>query len=96
MGTSFAIVALIALIGLAAVLAALVQRRRSIPLAVAALFMAFVTAVGAWYAWAESHSTPWTLGYAALAILSLVAAVRQCLGSRKPPAEQAKPHEWPS
>jgi predicted tellurium resistance membrane protein TerC len=77
MGITFAVVALAALIGMAAVLAALVNRRHSIPLTVAALFVAVTAGGGAWYAWAESHSTPWTLGYGAVAVISLLAFIRQ-------------------
>jgi hypothetical protein len=77
MGIASAVVALVALVGLVAVLAALVNRRRSIPLAVAMLPVAAFTAVGAWYSWAETHSVAWTLGYGAVAVVSLVGLIRQ-------------------
>lgn len=77
MGITLAIAALVALIGLAAVFYALVNRRRSVVLAIAALLVALAAGGGAWYAWVESHSTAWMLGYAAVLAISLVASFRQ-------------------
>ena len=93
MGITFVVVALVAVLGLTAVFAALVNRRRSISLAVAAVLVAIVTAGGAWYAWTESQSALWTLGYGAVAVVSLVASIRQCVIGREPPTAQAEPRE---
>ncbi|HUG66294.1 MAG TPA: hypothetical protein VMM76_01005 [Pirellulaceae bacterium] len=77
MGITFVVVAVLCVAGLIAVLYGLVNRRRSILLAVVALLLALTTGGGAWYAWAESQSMPWTAGYGAIVVVSLIAAIRQ-------------------
>jgi hypothetical protein len=70
-----------------AVLMALFVRPRrllvSVPLGLIAASAAPLAALGAWSAWAESHSIPWTVGYAALAVVSVAAAIRQFAGCGK-------------
>lgn len=77
MGITFVVVAVLFVAGLIAVLYGLVNRRRSILLAVVALLLALTAGGGAWYAWAESQSMPWTVGYGAIVVVSLIAAFRQ-------------------
>jgi len=60
------------------VLWGLFSRRRSVVVGVITASVALLATVGAWYAWAESRSTPWTLGYAAVVVISVAATVRQC------------------
>lgn len=93
MGITLAVVVLLALVGFGVVVFGLVNRRRSIPLAITVLFVALLACGGAWYAWVESHSTAWTLGYATVAVVSFVASVRQCRIGRKQPTEQTERRE---
>jgi multidrug resistance efflux pump len=55
----------------------LFSRRRSVIGGVIAASMALLATGLAWYAWAESESTPWTLGYVVVAVASVASAVRQ-------------------
>ena len=77
MGVTLVAVAILCVAGLIAVLYGLVNRRGSILLAVVALLLALTTGGGAWYAWAESRSIPWMVGYGAIVVVSLIAAIRQ-------------------
>ena len=61
----------------------LLSKQRSAFVGVIAASVAVLAAVGAWYAWAESRSIPWTVGYAALAVVSVAAAIRQLAGCGK-------------
>lgn len=69
---------------LSAVLLGLVVRPRRVPLRVllfvTAAVVALFSAGGAWYAWMESRSTVWALGYALLALLGSASAIRQVVG----------------
>jgi hypothetical protein len=85
MAITLGVAALVALSGLAAVLYALVNRRRSMLLAIAAVFVALAAGGGAWYAWVESQSTAWTLAYGAVLALSLVAFFRQFFIGKEQP-----------
>ncbi len=55
----------------------LFSQRRSMLLAGIAVCVAVLAAIGAWYAWAETQSVPWTVGYGVLAVASIIAAIRQ-------------------
>jgi len=76
-----------AIAALCATLWGLVARQRSAVVGVIAASVALLAAVGAWYAWAESQSTPWTVGYGVVVALSVASAIRQWTGgaSRKDP-----------
>lgn len=58
----------------------LFTKQRSVVIGVVAAAVAVLATVGAWYAWAESRSIPWTVGYAVLVAASLASAARQCIG----------------
>ncbi len=60
----------------------LFTKQRSVFIGVIAGAVAVLAAVGAWYAWAESQSTPWTIGYLVVVIGALASAVRQFAGGR--------------
>ncbi len=66
---------MIAALGLA--LWGLVAKRRSPVIGVIAAAVALIAAGGAWYAWAESKSIPWTIGYGVMAFIGLASAMRQ-------------------
>jgi peptidoglycan/LPS O-acetylase OafA/YrhL len=69
------------LAGLAVALWGLFSKRRSATIATIAILVAILAAGGGWYAWAESESIPWTIGYAVVAVACLASAVRQIMGS---------------
>jgi hypothetical protein len=58
----------------------LFSRRRSVIGGVIAASVALLATGLAWYAWAESQSIPWTLGYGVVAVASVASAIRQCVG----------------
>ena len=62
----------------------LVARRRSRVLGVIAAAVALMAAGGAWYAWAESKSVPWTVGYGVIVVVSLASTMRQLFGASPP------------
>jgi len=52
------------------------RSRRSIAIAVVAAVVAVLAAGCGWYAFAESRSVPWTIGYAVLSLVSLSVAIK--------------------
>lgn len=58
----------------------LFSRRRSVVVGVIAASVALLAAGGAWYAWTESQSMPWTVGYGVVAVTGIASAMRQCAG----------------
>jgi hypothetical protein len=58
----------------------LFTRQRSTVGGVIALGVAVFAAVGAWYAWAETHSITGSVVYTTVVIASFVSAARQFLG----------------
>ena len=69
-------------LALAAMLYGAVASRASIAAALIALAVMIAAAGGSWYAWAESASLPWTLGYAMTALVAAAVVLRNLLGSR--------------
>ena len=53
--------------------------RRSIPIALVALAVLGVGSLGGWYAWMETQSLPWTIGYLTVAAIALIAFIRQIM-----------------
>lgn len=60
----------------------LFARQRSAVVGAIAVAVAALAAIGAWIAWAESNSMPWTVGYGVLVAASLTAAARQFLNGK--------------
>jgi hypothetical protein len=73
------LLAIIAL-ALAVVMSGLFTSERSIVGALFSLAVAVVAFGGALYAWGESHSIPWTVGYGTVVLLSMASAARQLVG----------------
>lgn len=71
-------IGMIALLGLA--FWGLIVKPRSPVIGVIAAAVALMAAGGAWYAWADSKSIPWTIGYGVVALACVAAAVRQLFG----------------
>jgi uncharacterized membrane protein (DUF441 family) len=67
---------------LAALVWGLFGKKRSIVLALVALVVAGLAALGSYYSLVETQSTPWALGYAAAAILAVVVAGRQLISKK--------------
>lgn len=82
MGSQGAIVFAIAIAALAVVAWGAFSARRSIAIAVVSITVAVVAAGCGWYAFVESQSLPWTLGYVAPALLSLGVGIRHMIGGR--------------
>ena len=55
----------------------LFNKRRSILIILADVLVILTTGIGALYAWGESHSLPWAIGYFSFFILGIVSIVRQ-------------------
>ena len=62
----------------------LVANQRSAVAVVIAVVVALLAAGGAWYAWAESKSIPWTIGYGVVALACAASAMRLLFGARSP------------
>ena len=71
---------MIAVLGIA--LWGLVAKPRSRVIGVFAATVALMAAGGAWYAWAESKSVPWTIGYGVVALACMASAMRQLFGAK--------------
>ena len=71
---------MIAVLGIA--LWGLVAKPRSRVIGVIAATVALMAAGGAWYAWAESKSVPWTIGYGVVALACMASAMRQLFGAK--------------
>ena len=80
MGFGFVGFALMILLALAVVAYGLLGSKKSIGVALIAVAVAVLAAGGAWYAWAESHDMPWTIGYSVVVVISIAAAARQFVG----------------
>ena len=55
----------------------LLTRRRSFIASVIAAFVTILSGGCAWYAWVESQSAAWTVGYALMSLIALTSAARQ-------------------
>jgi hypothetical protein len=61
----------------------LATRRKSALAAMGCVVLAMLAAGCAWYAWAESKSTAWSVGYGIVMGISLASAGRQFLRSNR-------------
>ena len=53
---------------------------KSVLVGLASGIVAILAALGAWYAWAESNSLPWTLGYGLIFLMAVASSIRQFSG----------------
>jgi di/tricarboxylate transporter len=83
MNIDTAVIFLGAIAALGATVWGLFAKRRSAAIGIIAAAVALLAAVCAWYAWAETKSIPWTLGYGAVVGASLASSVRQLWPSSK-------------
>lgn len=77
MGVHFVIFALLCLTGLSITVFGLFNSHKSLLISLVALVVAAAAFVGAGYAWTESKSLPWTVGYAVVVLVSVISAGRQ-------------------
>ena len=82
MGSQGAIIFIGAIVALAVVVWGAFRSRQSITIAVVAVVVAVVAAGCGWYAFAESESLPWTIGYGVVALLSVGVGMKHVIGSR--------------
>ena len=82
MGTQGAIIFIGVAIALAMTVWGAFRSRRSIAIAVVALLVTVLAAGCGWYAFAESRSLPWTIGYGVVALLSLGVGIRHLRSER--------------
>lgn len=82
MGVEGAVVIIGALIALGMVVWGGFSTRRSIVVAVVALGVTFLAAGCGMYAFTESNSLPWAIGYGVIAMLSLGVGIKHLVGNR--------------
>lgn len=74
MGAPLAIFLLIAVVAIGYLVWSAINGNRSLVLPLVAFLLASIAALGAWHAWGESQSLPWTLGYLTIAVGVVLAA----------------------
>jgi hypothetical protein len=79
MGFTAAIIFLAAILALAVVAWGAFTKQKSVVVALVALAVVGVAGLLSWYALIETQSTPWTMGYGAVAIASTAVAARHLL-----------------
>ena len=77
MGSQGTAILLVLLLALALTLWGLFAKQQSFLVGMIAGIVAAVMALGAWYAYAESNSMPWTIGYGVVCLMALAASIRQ-------------------
>jgi hypothetical protein len=82
MGGSGAIIFLGVTAALAVVAWGAFAARRSVAVAVVAAIVAVLASGCAWYAFAESQSLPWTIGYGVVTLLSICVGIKHVVGRR--------------
>jgi hypothetical protein len=82
MGIEGIVVAVFALLALAALVWGMFGKKRSLVVAFIALAVVGLAALGSYYSFVETQSTPWALGYAGAAVFALVVAGRQLMSKK--------------
>ena len=77
MGSQGAIICFGVIVALAVVAWGAFRSQQSIAVAVIAVIVALLAAGCSWYAYAESQSLPWTIGYGYVALLSVTVAMKR-------------------
>jgi hypothetical protein len=80
MNIESAVLFLCVIVAVAVAIWGLLGRTRSPIIGIIAVFVSILAAVGAWYAWAETKSTPWTNGFSVVVLAAILSAVRQFSG----------------
>lgn len=82
MGSQGAAILIGVIVALAVVAWGAVRSRPSIAVAAVAVIVALLAAGCCWYAYSESQSLPWTIGYGVVSLLSISVGIKHILGSR--------------
>ena len=80
MGSTGTAIFLGLLLALALTLWGLFTKQQSFLLGVISGIVAALTALAAWYAYAESNSMPWTIGYSLVCLMAIASSIRQFAG----------------
>ena len=91
MNLTSAIVLLLFLLVIALGIYGIFRSRRSILIGLSSLVLATLAGLGSWYSFAESHSLPWTIGYAILALVGTVSAFRNLAPGHRDPDRSKLP-----
>ena len=83
MGKAGAVILLVVMLAFLATIYGVIAGKRSAWIVLASAVVIALSALGAWYSWAESQSVGGTVVYLVILVVGLVAAVRQF---SKPPA----------
>lgn len=82
MGYEGALVLIGVIVALAVVVWGAFKPGRSITVAIVAFLVAVLAAGCGWYAFAESRSMPWTIGYGVVSLMSLAVAMKNLIATR--------------
>jgi cytochrome bd-type quinol oxidase subunit 1 len=82
MGGYSAVIFIGVIVALALVVRGAFAQRRSMTVALITLPLAVVAAGCAWYAFTESQSLPWTIGYVVTALLSIGVGLKHLAGNK--------------
>ena len=82
MATQSAVILIGVFVALAVTAWGAFRTRRSITIAVVAAVVTILAAGCGWYAFAETRSTPWTIGYVVLSLVSLSVAIKHARSER--------------
>ena len=83
MGMEGVVALVVFALALGAIVVGAMSVKKSLAVALVGLIVAIPALGGSWYAWVESQSLPWALGYAAVALSALAVAVFHLLGARE-------------
>jgi hypothetical protein len=83
MGFTTAIISLAAILAVAVVGYGAFAKRPAVLVALVAVAVAGLAGLLSWYAFAETHSTPWCVGHGVVAVASMVVAAKNLLPRRK-------------
>ena len=83
MGLGGVVALVVFALALAAVVVGAMSVKKSFAVALVGLIVAIPALGLSWYAWVESQSLLWALGYAAVALFALAVAVFHLLGDRE-------------
>lgn len=82
MGNAGAFIFIGVIVAVAVVVWGAFKSGRSITVAIVALLVAVLAAGCGWYAFAESRSMPWTIGYGVISLMSLAVGIKNLIATR--------------
>jgi len=82
MGGYGAVILIGIMVALAVVVRGAFAKRHSVAVALISLPLALLAAGCGWYAFAESQSLPWTIGYSTIALVSVGVGIKHLTGNQ--------------